>query len=210
MSKPKKSVYLGLETKIAADERGGILDRGRYGDELLKKRAGRQRLPKGLLTDLVVEALRAGLTISEQEIQRRMRFAEIYPTDAHRRHAVRLMGSWHAIVNAGFPPVELDEPDPVVGEMEEVGLSTAAVQEPLFDIPGFKPVLNINGKKRDLAEITIREAVDYRDMCIHMHDNFGRTVAQVSATVEAMLTGAAGDLDANALEAYRRATDADL
>lgn len=216
MSKPKKSVYLGLETKIAADERGGIKHRWDYGRALLHEKAARplrrgngerKILPKDMITELIVDATRAGLKLSEREIQYRIKCASVYGSDVELRKAVAEFGTWSGLIQAGFPAVELDEPDTEVTEMEEVGLPTAAIQDALFDIPGFKPVLNIDGKKRDLADITIREAVNYRDMCIHMHENFGRTVAQVSATVDAMLTGAAGDLDANALDAYRRATE---
>ena len=204
MAKPKKSVYLKLESGIAADERAGIMHRWNYGRELLKQRAGRLRLPKGLATELVVEALRAGLTLSEQEIQRRMRFAEVYPTEAHSRQALTVMGSWSAIVNAGFPPVELDEPDEI-DDMEEVGVEAADVWEPpLFEVPGFKPVLRINGRKVDLADATVAQAVAYRDMCKDMHESFGRTVAQIEETVHLMLLGAAGEMETKALDAYRR------
>jgi hypothetical protein len=209
MVKQAQSTFLKLERDIAKDEHGGVMHRGRYGDEILKKRAGRQRLPKGLLTDIVIDALRAGYTISEREIQRRVRFAEVYPTDAHRRQALALMGSWSAIAEAGFPSVELDETDEEVDEIEDLAVPEPPegfTADPLFDIPGFKPVLRINGRKRDLADVTVRDAIAYRDMCEDMHANFGRTVAQIKASVELMVAGAAGNLDANAVEAWRRAT----
>lgn len=208
MSKPKKSVYLGLEAKIAADERGGIVHRWNYGRALLAVKNGRRKLPDGLMTELIVDATRAGLKLSEREIQWRVRCATVYEDDRQLRKAITEWGTWFALTQAGFPAVEVDEEDPQ-DVMEEVGLASGPeiVQEPLWDIPGFKSVLKINGRKRDLADITVAEAIAYRDMCREMHANFGRTVAQVDATVEAMLAGADGDLDANALEAWKRATE---
>ena len=50
------------------------------------------------------------------------------------------------------------------------------------------------------------DAIAYRDMCHEMHDSFGRTVAQIDTSVNRMIEGADGDLDANAIEAWRRAT----
>jgi hypothetical protein len=201
----KQSPYLKLEKSIAADERGGIMHRWRYGRELLKAKAGRRQLPHGLVTELIVDATRAGLKLSEREIRRRVQCASVYESEAKVGQALADFGSWSALAEAGFPMVEVDEPDEI-DDLEEVGMSTPDVVEmPLFEIPGFKPVLRINGKKVDLADATVRQAVDYRDMCIQMHENFGRTVEQVKSTVATMLAGAGGDLEANALEAWKRA-----
>jgi hypothetical protein len=209
VAKDKQSVYLKLETRIAADERGGIMHRWNYGRELLKAKAGRKQLPHGMITDLIADALRSGFKISEQEIQRRIRLATVYDTETKVRQALTDFGSWSAIINVGFPSVEIDESDDQVDAIEEVGLATDAAtgdeQDPLFEIPGFKPVLKINGRKVDLTDLTVRQAVDYRDMCRDMHANFGRTVAQVETSVDRMVTGAEGDLDANAVEAWKRA-----
>ncbi|MDP9145674.1 MAG: hypothetical protein M3N43_13460, partial [Actinomycetota bacterium] len=84
-----KSTYLKLEQRIAADERGGIDHRWQYGRELLAARTGRQRLPKGFIGDRIAEAERAGLqVVSPREIQRRIKFAETYPTEVHKRQAL--------------------------------------------------------------------------------------------------------------------------
>jgi len=102
-----KSAYLLIEERIAADKRGSILHRWRYGRELLKAKAGRQRLPKGFTASLMAEAERAGLKgLSDREIQYRMAFASAYPTERHSRTAVRLFGTWTELRDAGFPPVD--------------------------------------------------------------------------------------------------------
>lgn len=199
----KQSVYLKLETTIAKDERDGVIQRWRYGRELLAVKAGRRKLPDGLITELIVDATRAGLKLSEREIRYRVQCATVYEDDRQIRQALAEFGTWFGLIQAGFPAVEVDEADETEA-IEEVGLvADAAIQDPLFDIPGFKAVLKINGRKRDLTDITVGEAVAYRDMCREMHANFGRTVAQVEATVDIMLANSGGDLEANALEAWR-------
>src|SRR6266498_1203192 len=168
-----RSVYLKLESRILRDEQGGILDRWKYGRECLTHKKGRQQLPHGFIADRLAEAERAGLKLSEREIQRRVRCAEVYDSEAKVRQALADFGSWSALA-----------------EPEQLAL----------DIPGFKPILKINGRKVQLAEATVREAIEYRDMVHEMHENFGRTVAQIDATVETMLDGCEGNLDANAVE----------
>lgn len=206
MSRTRKSPFLALERKIAADERGGIEHRWEYGRELLKFRAGRQRLPKGMLADLVAAAEQAGLNLSEQEIQRRMRFAEVYPTEAHRRHAVTLKGSWHGLVNAGFPAVTVDElvgPDDVLDAIAEPD----PYEQLAIDIPGFKPVLRIKGRDVKLADASVADGRAYIAMCEEMHESFGRTIAQAKASFAVMLVGCGGDESASLVDAWRAGTD---
>lgn len=206
-----RSVYLKLETRILQDEQGGILDRWKYGKECLEAKRGRQQLPHGFIKDRLDEAERAGMKLSEREIQWRVKCAEVYGSEAEVRTASTDFGSWTALREAGFPAVEIDEPiDP--DDLEDIGEPDPLEEKPeqlALDIPGFKPVLKINGRKVTLTEATVREAVEYRDMVHEMHENFGRTVAQIDATVEAMLEGCEGDLDANAVEAWKRANQVD-
>lgn len=206
---PKKSVYLQLESRIATDERGGIIHRWNYGREMLKAKAGRKQLPDGFTRERVVEAVRAGLVLSEREIQWRIKCASVYANDQEVRKAITDFGTWFALTQAGFPSVEVDETDDEIDDIEAAGADTEDDwhEDPLFDIPGFKAVLKIRGRKTDLAEITVRDAINYRDMCHEMHDNFGRTIADIDASVNAMIEGSGGDMDANAAEAYRRATE---
>lgn len=45
----KTTQYLKLEKRIAVGERGGVLDRWRYGRALLDAKAGRKQLPHGMI-----------------------------------------------------------------------------------------------------------------------------------------------------------------
>ena len=207
-----RSVYLKLETRILRDEQGGILDRWKYGRECLTHKKGRQQLPHGFIADRLAEAERAGLKLSEREIRRRVQCAEVYDSEAKVGQALADFGSWSALAEAGFPVAEVDEPDLEPDDLRDIGESDplAEPEQLALDIPGFKPILKINGRKVQLAEATVREAIEYRDMVHEMHENFGRTVAQIDATVETMLDGCEGNLDANAVEAWKKATDPDV
>jgi hypothetical protein len=205
MTRPR-SPFRALDRAIAADERGGVVHRWRYGRELLGRRSGRQRLPKGMLADLVTEAAKDGVTISEQELQRRMKLAETYPTEAHSRQALTLMGSWSAIVNAGFPPVPFTDPDSLTAE-DIPELPDA--WEQLTLIPGFGETIKVAGRRVLLAAATVGEAKAHREEFRQIHESFGKTLAQMDISVEAMIAGSDGDDEANAVEAWRRGTDVD-
>jgi hypothetical protein len=202
---PRKSIYLRLETQIAADERGGIIHRWRYGRELLEAKAGRQQLPHGMLGDLVKAAEKAGLKLSEREIRYRLRCAEVYATEQEVGTASADFGSWTALREAGFPPVESTEPD----DLEAAGISTAAPDEfeQLSLIPGLAPTFKVNGRKVLLEEATVADVEAYRDMYRQIHENYGKRLALIEVALEAMLDGSDGDLEANALEAWKRASE---
>lgn len=204
MSKPS---YKALQRAILRGDGRSIEDRWAYGRAVIedpKKWASTgEQLRAGAIEALTADSAKVGPKLTETEIRRRIRCARAYPSINAIRSAATEYATWWDLVQAGFPAVEIAEDQ--ADAIEEVGLATH--QDPLFEIPGFKSVLKIRGSKRDLADLSVREAVEYRDMCRVMHESFGRTVAQVEATVEAMLAGAGGDLDANALEAYRRASE---
>jgi hypothetical protein len=189
---------LKLERRIAADEQGGILHRWRYGRELLGAKAGRKQLPHGLIGDLVQAAARAGLKLSEREIQWRIKCATVYATEAQVRTAGADFGSWTALRDAGFPPVA-DEPD----LLTELAESVPDSFEQLTLIPGLGPEINARGRRIPLAEATIADIRAYRDMYAQIHENYGKRLALIDNALSAMCAGADDD-DANAVEAWQR------
>jgi hypothetical protein len=197
--------FLRLEKRIAAGERGGVVERWRYGRRLLDAKAGRQRLPKGFIGDRVAEADRAGLRLTAREIQYRITLAEAYPTETHTRTAVRLFGSWTALREAGFPPVVVDESDLEPDEVEEA-VSAAAPDEfeQLSLIPGLGPVIKAGVRRVPLDEATIADVRAYRDMYAQIHDNYGKRLALIEAALAAMAAGSGGDDAANAVQAWQR------
>lgn len=185
------------------------MHRYRYGQELLKAKAGRRQLPDGLVTELIVDALRAGFKISEREIQYRVKFATVYANDQQVRKAIADFGSWSGLIQAGFPVVEIDEPDDLIDEAEAAGIHLGAPDdfEQLTLIPGLPETIKVNGRRIPLAEATVADAKAYRETFRQIHENFGKTLGQIELAVEAMERGSGGDDAANALEAYRRATE---
>lgn len=203
----KTTVYLKLEQRIAADEFGGIKHRWEFGRALLKEKVGRQKLPDGMLASLVAAATAAGLKVSEREIQRRIKCAEVYGDDRQLRHACDAMGSWRALVNANFPPVDSTDPE----DLEAAGISTAAPDEweQLSLIPGLGEVLKVRGRSIPLAEATIADVEAYRDMYAGIHSNFAKRLAQIENALRIMRE-AQSDPDGNALDAWRRGLSDEL
>jgi hypothetical protein len=200
----QRSPYLRMEMRIAADERGGIVHRWRYGRKLLEAKAGRQQLPHGMAADLVAAAAKAGLKLTEREIQYRIKCATVYESEAEVRTACSDFGSWSALREAGFPPVESDEPD----DLEAAGISTGAADEWTqleIEIPGLAPVLSVDGRKIPLVEATVADVAAYYDMYRQIHENYGKRLALIEAALEAMREGSDDD-DANAIEAWKAGT----
>ncbi len=208
----KTTSYLKLEKKIALDERGGVLDRWRYGRQLLDAKSGRQQLPHGLLAALLKAAERAGFKLSEREIQRRIQCADAYNTEEKVRQILADFGSWSALADAGFPPIQGEPVD--VDELAASGLATASDtwEEQQLDIPGLKPVISVRGRKIPVIKgedgATIADVAAYLAMCVQMHENFGKTVEQIEASLKTMREH--GDEGSNALEAWEAAIDDDM
>jgi hypothetical protein len=215
MSKPTSK---SLQRAIARDDKRSIEHRWAYGRAVLndprRMTASGKSLRHGAVEALIAEAKAIGTKLTEREIQYRLQCARAYKTINEIRTVAFGFESWSELREAGFPPIEVDEPaesesDVEPDDLDAIGEDDPYTVEPLFEIPGFKPVLKINGRKTDLADATVADAIAYRDMCREMHGNFGRTVAQVEASVSAMIAGSGGDLDANAVEAWKRGTGED-
>lgn len=201
----KKSIYLRLETRIASTSASDILCRWRYGRALLEAKAGRKQLPHGMIESLISDAAGAGLKVSEREIQRRIKCAEVYGSEAEVRRASDGLGSWTALHEAGFPSVQMDEPD----ALDAAGISTKAPDEfeQLSLIPGLAPTLKVHGRVVPLDEATVADVEAYRDMYQQIHDNYGKRLALIQVALEAMREGSGGDDTANAVQSWKRAID---
>lgn len=203
----KTTRYLKLEKRITDDDRGGVIERWRYGRLLLEARTGRKQLPHGLIDGLTKEAERAGINLSRREIQRRIQCAEAYDTEEKCARAGRTFGSWTELRDAGFPPLDEDGSDP--DQLAESGLGDPPDkwEQTELDIPGLKPIISVRGRKVPLIKgeggATVADVAAYLDMCQQMHDNFGKTVDQIKATLQTMREH--GGEDTNAVEAWEAA-----
>lgn len=101
--------YLRLEKYISASDRGGIIERWRYGRRLIEDDTATTpagNLKHGVLDRLTTHATARGYKLSEREIQRRLQCARTYETEDQIRHAVADFETWRDLADANFPPVE--------------------------------------------------------------------------------------------------------
>jgi len=201
-----KDPYLALERKIGAGEQGVIVDRWRYGRQLLadpKKvnEAGTLLRGRGTVESLIATAKAAKRKLSEREIQYRLRCAQTYTTEAAISQISATYDTWSALIAAGFPAVDVGDPD----DPEAIDLATPPDWDQLT-IPGLKPVLSIGARKVPLDKATVPDVGEYLDRITQMHESFGKTVDLIRTSYKAMLEGAAGDDTMLAVEAWNRGT----
>lgn len=196
------SVFVRLERRLAVTATSDLVIRWKCGLELVKAKAGRKKLPDGYIDDRIAELAADGITVSRRELQYRIKLAETYTSKAQLRKIICAMGSWSEIIAAGFPAVEIDEPD----EVEDEGLSTAAPDEweQLSLIPGLGETLKVGGRHIPLEEATIADVASYEQVYANIHANFEKRLAQIRRALQLMREGADGDDTANALDAWKR------
>lgn len=202
MTRRARTPFLALEQKIATDERDGIVNRWKYGRELLAVKGDRKQLPHGMTGTLIKAAARAGLKLSEREIQRRIRLAATYDSEAKVRRAATDFGPWTALHEAGFPPVVCDEPDELEADGIDLGDPDRFEQMTLL-IPGLAPELSVAGQKIPLAVATVADVRAYRDTYRQIHENFGKRLTRIEFALGVMEDGAGGDDSANAVRAWQ-------
>ncbi len=101
--------YLRLEKYISASDRGGILERWKYGRRLIEDDTATTpagNLKHGVLDRLTSHATARGYKLSEREIQYRLQAAKAYPTEDEIRTAGADFSDWTSLREAGFPAVE--------------------------------------------------------------------------------------------------------
>jgi hypothetical protein len=105
--------YLRQEKYIVASDTGGIVERWKWGRRFLEDRSAttpRGNLKHGVLDRLIANATAAGYKLTEQEIQRRLRCARTYQTEAEIRECAHGFQNWDQLARAGFPAVEVADP----------------------------------------------------------------------------------------------------
>lgn len=187
----KSNVYLKLERKIANDERGGIKHRWEYGRELLAAKVGRRQLPHGMTADLVAAAAKAGISISEREIRRRLQCATVYDSEAKLGQALADFGSWSALAEAGFPEVTVDE-EPSVDDVLDSIENGSRPDPQEFEQPGLFPEIV---KSIPLAASTLRHLVAYAEEMRSMTASFAKRDEERREHLRELTAATHGDLD---------------
>lgn len=86
-----------LEQRVLQAEDSGLRARWDFGRDLLLHCDDKGNLPRGFVKEIAAEC-----NVEPAEINRRKRFAQVYPTEAERDHAMITFSSWFAIVNRGL------------------------------------------------------------------------------------------------------------
>lgn len=207
-----KTTYVKQEEAIARADRGGIYERWRWGGRLLidtdRMAASGNSLKHGEIEKLIAEAKAAGFELSEQEIQRRLRCARAYKTEAEIRHAVTDFKAWRDLVAAGFPPFEVDSDEvPADHRTKQERMRDAARQLALkanrhpylpFDVEKF-PVTT------PLKELVIE--LEEQD---RITAGFIATGRKRRSYLDALIEAAGGDLEMTWADAYKRAVELGL
>lgn len=99
--------YRRLQRAIARDDKHSVFSRWEYGRALLadprRMSPTGKSLRHGVIESLIADATKTGSKLTEQEIQRRLRCARAYSTEAQIRHAMTDFETWFDLVQAGFP-----------------------------------------------------------------------------------------------------------
>lgn len=106
----KYSALIKLERAIAASDRGGILERWRWGTRILgdpKMVTPNGNLRHGRLAQLIADAKADGIELTEQEVQRRLKCARAYRSEAEIRESAHGFKNWDELARAGFPAVQV-------------------------------------------------------------------------------------------------------
>lgn len=203
MSKPN---YKKLQRSIAKGDGQTIEGRWVYGRTILTDPAKisdtGKSLRHGAMEALIADAKAVGSELTEREVQRRLQCARTYKTINQIRHAVSDFGTWHDLVQAGFPEVAIDED---LVEPEGLEVAAADAWEQLTLLPGFKEIVKVHGREMPITEMTVPESIAYRDKYRSMHEGFGKTLDLIERTVDAIIDGWDGDPETKAVDAYQRA-----
>lgn len=205
--------YKKLERTIAASDGRAIYERWRYGrqllcDETVITTAGNLR--HGVLDRLIAAAKSAGFTLSEREIQYRLKCARAYQTEAEIRRASADFRYWWDLIKAGFPPVE--KPEEGTAEAEpydprwtderirdnDRALRTAREERLQLLLPGFHRMMTLeesekrNNERRDLATRMAAEADEFQ---VEFDDALDAVDGDRAATWDEALSILEGDPD---------------
>lgn len=204
----KTSQYVRQERAIASADSGGIRERWLWGLRLLSDTE--KIAPAGGLRHGVAERLiaAAGTTskgrprLGEQEIQRRLRCARTYKTEAEIREALTDFASWDELSRAGFPAYDVSSDEPLADyrtEPERAHDRARALadligeQGALFPLRDFEPVVT-----------TLKELVEYADQQEELTARFVEHGRKRRGYLNDLIDAAGGDLSVTWREAHDR------
>jgi hypothetical protein len=195
----KTTQYVRQEKAIASADSGGIRERWMWGLRLLndpeKIAESGKSLKHGVAEVLIALA---GTTpkgrsrLGEQEIQRRLRCARTYKTEAEIREVVTDFGSWDELCRAGFPAYPVDPDEALADYRTEVERAhdraraladLVGEQGSLFPLCDFEPVTT-----------TLKELLDYTEQQEELTARFVAHGEKRRAYLDSLIEAAGNDL----------------
>lgn len=207
----KYGKYVRHAKNIAASDSGSIIDRWRLGRALLtdpEATTPAGHLKHGVLARLIAKWSQAGVKLTQTEVSRCLRCGKAYPSEAEISRATTDFGNWWALVEKGFPPVEvtLDADtgsfDPrtdqerardAVRELVRQGTHDDGLQLALFELFREAPFT---------GETTVGEARAYMSEMRQMTERFARKDREREEYVARLEAAVNGDLSATIADAH--------
>ncbi len=185
--------YVRQERAIHAATVNDIRQRWLWGLRLLRDgdamSESKKSLRHGVTDQLVAMAKAAGIKLSAQEIQRRLRCARVYRTESQIRNACTDFENWHELVAANFPAYEAEQDEPEADhrtdderkrDLARALADTMGDQAALFPLSDFEPsattLKELVAYANEMSELTARfakrdrERRDYLDRLIEVAD----------------------------------------
>lgn len=197
--------YLKAENHITTADSGSILERWRYGRRLLcddtAMTNSRKSLKHGVLDRLIAHANAKGYRLTEQEIQRRLRAARTYPTEAQIRELLTDFANWDELARAGFPAVDRPEGEPDYDPRwtDERERDTANRGALMPDESGEQLSLFPDDRFDTLS--TLAELAKYAEEMAEITARFARRDDERSAYLQRLIDAVDGDMSATWAEA---------
>lgn len=199
--------YLRYEKGIAATDTGGIRQRWEYGrallvDDAMTTPAGNLR--NGVIDGLVTDAKRAGLKLSEREIQHRLQAGKAYPAEAQITHICASYETWGALRTAGFPPVEAPEDAAPFDPRQAAERARDAARDLARhgkDGDGQIALFDYFPEERFDESATLAELAKYASEMAELTERFAQRDRERFAYLNRLIDAAGGDMNATWEEA---------
>lgn len=188
--------YMKAERAIIATDGDTIIQRWKWGRRLLLDDTATTpngNLRHGVLDRLLNKAKAEGIKLSEREIRYRLQCAKVYQTEAEIGTASADFQDWTSLRQAGFPPVEVDDPgksyDPRHGDEKDRDnarkIRRAAAERWMQALPGFDEYTTLGELQKLLAErqeLTARRLREESTLAIDLQQLIDAVDGDLSAT----------------------------
>jgi hypothetical protein len=206
----KVTQYVRAEQAIVGADGGGIRQRWLYGLRLLRDPEAISTGNGGGLrhgvTDRLVEAARSrGLKLNDREVRNRLRCARTYPTESQIGHAVSDFGSWHDLIEAGFPPYEAELNEPPADYRTQNEKDHDHARQLLLAIGGQGTLF----PDLEPEQATLKELVDYSDEQDDITERFAKRGRERRKYLKELMLAANYDLSQTWQAAHRAAYGSD-